>query len=556
MRASATLCAILVSLLGGSVQGQSLPEREVAIEEPDDVRAAAFHLLPRDEGSDRLPELLPDGPSLQPTHLTSTPGSLETQISALRLGSAVALRSLELPAPSPVPAGQLSLPGRKNYVIPALETLIFNFGLYSLNNYIGRLEFSRVRWSDIAEHIDGRNGWVFDQDGFVVNQAGHPFQGALVHTAARSSGLSFWEGFLYTFLSSLLWELALERDPPAINDQITTTLGGVFLGEALHRSFIYLTDSSRGPVPVVNRVAASILSPASALNGWMLADEMERGDVSEKATHLGTFEIGATVATQLSRSVGERQTGFFYQGPQVFIGGDLEYGVPAEDQRNYARPFSHYAVNVDAAFPRVPLLNLFIRGLLTGHRYGGPDQGVHGLLGVFGLYDMSANHDVRVSTVGVGLGSTLRAKSFWGTEFHLTGIAGGVALGAAGSFGLGSGLELENVHERDYQFGPGVNGILEASLIKPGLGKVALRGRTWRIFGMVAPREGFEWTTYASLEARWRVARQLAVGVDVPLMARVHERYQEPGLVRTSVGANPRLVLTYSTDDVLFTRTP
>jgi len=553
MRAPATILAFLLLLLAAPARAaveQPAPTDEAVGVQPEDVR-----LLPREDGNNGLPELLPGGPSFQPVPDASPLSPRVPQTSALRLGAAVALRTLELPEASAVPAGHLRLPGRKNYVIPALETLIFNFGLYSLNNYVGQMEFARVRWSDIAEHLDGRNGWTFDSDGFVVNQAGHPFQGALVHTAARSSGLSFWEGFIYTFLSSLLWELALERDPPAINDQITTTLGGVFLGEALHRSFIYLTDDSRGPVPVVNRIAASILSPASALNDWMLADEMERGDVSEKATHLGTFEIGATVATQLSRSVGDRQTGFFYQGPQVFIGGDLEYGVPADDQRNYARPFSHYAVNVDAAFPRVPLLNLFIRGLLTGHRYGGPDQGVHGLLGVFGLYDMSSNHDVRVSTVGVGLGSTLRAKSLWGTEWHLTGIAGGVALGAAGSFGLSSGLEIEP-GVRDYQFGPGVNGILEASLIKPGFGKLALRGRTWRVFGVVAPREGFEWITYGSLEARWRVARQLAVGVDIPLMTRVHERVQEPGIVRTSVGSNPRLVLTYSTDDVLFTRTP
>jgi len=442
-------------------------------------------------------------------------------------------------------------PGRRNYVVPALEVVVFNFGLLGLNNFVGQEEFARVRWDDIVAHFDGRAGWTFDVDYFPINQLGHPYQGALAHSAARSSGLSFWEGFLYATASSLLWEYFLERDPPSINDQITTPLAGVFLGEALHRSFRFLIDDSRGRHSTFNRIAASFISPASALNHWLFEDQMDRRDFSALATHLGVVEAGVSLATNIRSSQGEAETGLFSQGPQIFLGGDLNYGVPTDGDRDYTVPFSHYVVSADVAFPRTPLANLFIRGLLTGQRYGSETQGFHGLWGLYGLYDLSANHTVRVSTVGIGVGTTLRARVGHGNQFHLTAVAGSVGFGAAGSLGL------ESEHERDYQIGPGASGILEASLLRPGLGSVAIKGHTWNIVGLYTePRDGSEWISYVSLEGRLRVLPRVAVGFDVPLMARIFRLAGNAQTERAEIGANPRLVVTFSTDDILFTESP
>src|SRR5690606_27576370 len=218
---------------------------------------------------------------------------------------------------------------------PALEVLVFNFGLLALNNYVGQQDFARVRWDDITAHFDGRAGWQFDVDYFPINMLGHPYQGALAHTAARSSGLSFWEGFLYATASSLLWEYFLERDPPSINDQITTPLAGLFLGEALHRSFRYLVDDTDGRNSTFNRVAAAFISPASAFNHWLYEDQMDRRDFSSLATHLGVAKLGATLSTAVRSNGGGAQQGLFRQGPQAYLGGELHYGVPTDGDRDY-----------------------------------------------------------------------------------------------------------------------------------------------------------------------------------------------------------------------------
>lgn len=572
--AAGLIVAILVATLPEPARAQPVadaaPSRSVEIVELDPMRAAlgtAGRIRAALATEDTRP--VPRG-VLQASQLSLTPvedrlpaylsvvnPGPEPRMSATKVAAAGPRRSAFLTVPERLPRGYERAPvmpfaeGRRNYLVPALETVVFNFGLLALNNFVGQQEFARVRWDDIVAHFDGRAGWTFDVDYFPINQLGHPYQGALAHTAARSSGLSFWEGFLYATASSLLWELFLERDPPSINDQITTPLAGVFLGEALHRSFRFLIDDARGRNSTLNRIAASVLSPASAFNHWLFEDQMDRRDFSALATHLGVMEAGVSLATTIRSRAGATETGLFRQGPQIFLGGDLNYGVPTDDDRDYTVPFSHYVVSADVAFPRTLLANLFIRGLLTGQRYGSETENIHGLWGLYGLYDLSANHTVRVSTVGIGLGTTLRARVGGGNQIHLTAVGGTVGFGAAGSLGL------ESVHERDYQIGPGVNAILEAAFVRPGLGGLAVKGRTWNIVGLYTePRDGSEWISYVSLEGRVRILPRVSVGFDLPLMTRVYRLAGSPAIERVEIGANPRLILSFSSDDILFTESP
>lgn len=69
----------------------------------------------------------------------------------------------------------------------------------------------------------------------MVNQTGHPYQGSVYFGLARSNGLAFWESFGYAFAGSAVWENAGETTPLSKNDQLTTSMGGSFLGESLFR---------------------------------------------------------------------------------------------------------------------------------------------------------------------------------------------------------------------------------------------------------------------------------------------------------------------------------
>ena len=55
------------------------------------------------------------------------------------------------------------------------------------------------------------------------------------NNSARSQGLTFWESAPYAAIGSLEWEFLGEREPPALNDLIATTMGGICIGEITYR---------------------------------------------------------------------------------------------------------------------------------------------------------------------------------------------------------------------------------------------------------------------------------------------------------------------------------
>ena len=125
-------------------------------------------------------------------------------------------------------------PGR-SYLIPALEIPAYGFLLNLFDrHFTAPTSEYRTNGDTIRMQLtDSR--WVLDRDQFSVNQFMHPYGGTVYFGLARSAGLNFWESFLYSGAGSFLWEIAGEKPPPSINDQITTSFGGTFLGEPLFR---------------------------------------------------------------------------------------------------------------------------------------------------------------------------------------------------------------------------------------------------------------------------------------------------------------------------------
>ena len=111
-----------------------------------------------------------------------------------------------------------------------------------------------------------RSSWVTDRDPFLVNQLGHPYQGAMYHNFARSAGLNYWEGLGFTFLASAMWEVAGEATPPSRNDQINTGIGGSFFGEALFRTANLVLEHPGNMPPWAREVTAALISPPTGLN--------------------------------------------------------------------------------------------------------------------------------------------------------------------------------------------------------------------------------------------------------------------------------------------------
>ncbi len=109
-----------------------------------------------------------------------------------------------------------------------------------------------------------KQGWVWDLDDFGVNQIGHPYQGNNYYNAARGHGLSFWESAGVTAFGSGTWEYFGETNHASVNDLINTTLGGMAIGEVLHRTAWLVRDPrASGRRRMTTEIAAMVIDPVT-----------------------------------------------------------------------------------------------------------------------------------------------------------------------------------------------------------------------------------------------------------------------------------------------------
>ncbi|HYX92086.1 MAG TPA: DUF3943 domain-containing protein [Myxococcaceae bacterium] len=111
-----------------------------------------------------------------------------------------------------------------------------------------------------------REAFRFDDNTFGVNAPGHAIAGSLYFLSARTHGASTLEASATALLGSTAWELAVEyREVLSLNDVITTSVGGVALGE----TFFQVGEFFRRSKPtLVNRVLGVFLMGPSPLLPW------------------------------------------------------------------------------------------------------------------------------------------------------------------------------------------------------------------------------------------------------------------------------------------------
>ena len=153
----------------------------------------------------------------------------------------------------------------------AFETVGLNVGVWAFDRYVMNEDFAKISFKSIRHNI--KNGFVWDNDQFSTNLFAHPYHGNLYFNAARSNGLNFWESVPYAFGGSLMWELVAEVEPPAINDLLATTFGGIALGEMTHRlSGLVLDDSKRGFPRFAREFLGTLICPVRGLNRMISGD--------------------------------------------------------------------------------------------------------------------------------------------------------------------------------------------------------------------------------------------------------------------------------------------
>lgn len=362
----------------------------------------------------------------------------------------------------------------KSYVIPAAEIV----------GFIGALNaFDRLVIDPETYGTDGHSIWKnlrtapqFDQDPFNVNQPGHPYQGSVYHTLARSAGLNYWESLAYTLFGSFLWETAGETTPPSLNDHIATGIGGTFVGEAFFRMASLLLEGGGETPGVWRELGAAVLSPALGFNRLAFGDRFKPVFPSHDPEVYIRLRVGATLTTSvdnahLSPNVREEDGSLdFY----------MTYGLPGKPGYTYRRPFDFFLFE----FTAVPnartaadaVENVTIRGMLAGTKYElGEDY--RGIWGLFGGYEYLSPQVFRVASTNFSLGTI---GQWWLTRtLALQGTAlAGLGFGAAGTVG--------DRAERDYHYGLIPEALLGLRLIASDIAMLEAQGRQYHVFGVAA----------------------------------------------------------------------
>jgi len=286
--------------------------------------------------------------------------------------------------------------GPKNYLLPALEIVGFDTLLNLFDRaYFGCCEFD-TNLSTIRRNL-GRS-WVVDSDSFTINQIGHPYQGSMYHGFARASGLSYWEASAYTFLGSAFWEVAGEQTPPSKNDQISTGIGGSFLGEALFRMANLWLEQGRG-TPFWREAATAAISPTVAFNRLAFGNRFRTVYPSHDAVYDSRLQLGVASAVQ-----NRPGTSAELKRNEAIADFSLEYGLPGKRGYTYRRPFDYFSFQASAS-TAIGIESVSTRGLLAGTDFKIGDR-YDGIWGLYGSYDYMAPQIFRLASTAVSLGST------------------------------------------------------------------------------------------------------------------------------------------------------
>jgi hypothetical protein len=359
-----------------------------------------------------------------------------------------------------------------------------------------------------------RYGMEWDYNSFSINQFGHPYQGNLYFNAGRANGLNFWESAPLAALGSATWEYFGERNRASVNDFVTTTMGGIALGEMFHRAGWLVRDATKtGKERRRGEILAMLLDPITGANRFLNGDAHR---VSENPPDLkpeirvGDFEVGA----QFNGEINERalnSTG------KPFLGLRVGYNDPFTSP--YRVPFDAFNVTLRMG-GGAGISEATVRARLYG-RYFGPKEH-HTEFLVAQAYDYQSNgvFDYGGQSVVAGLSRLFRLSD--SVSLAAFGVGGPIVLGAITSPVLEPVVAPQEGEEggegevqRTYDFGPGMQ-VAAGGVLRVKGAPVVRASYTSFYIRSVSSIEGITGQHYAQyfrLELLAPLWRQLRLGV-------------------------------------------
>lgn len=337
----------------------------------------------------------------------------------------------------------------------ALEAFAINVGVQCFDQFVMNEEFAKISFHSIKHNIE--TGFVWDNDQFSTNLFAHPYHGGLYFNAARSHGMNFWESVPYSFCGSLMWETTCEIEPPAINDLMATTFGGIAIGEVTHRvSNLVFDDRLSGFPRFMREFLGTLICPIKGLNRILSGDAWRVRGKYYKYHDYRRSPVSFSASAGY-RYLADNNTLFRGEG-NPYVRFNLVYGDPFDGETT--KPYDYFTL--DATFglsSNQPL----ITGLhLLGRLWSVPvevSKGTEMEFGIFQHFNYYDSQPVKDGTslvpyriseaASFGPGIIYRFPQVGNlTRFEQRVFLDGILLG-------GSLTDYYNVIDRDYNMGSG-----------------------------------------------------------------------------------------------------
>ena len=337
----------------------------------------------------------------------------------------------------------------------AMEAFAINVGVQCFDQFVMNEEFAKISFHSIKHNIE--TGFVWDNDQFSTNLFAHPYHGGLYFNAARSHGMNFWESVPYSFCGSLMWETTCEIEPPAINDLMATTFGGIAIGEVTHRvSNLVFDDRLSGFPRFMREFLGTLICPIKGLNRILSGDAWRVRGKYYKYHDYQRSPVSFSLSAGY-RYLADNNTLFRGEG-NPYVRFNLVYGNPFDGETT--KPYDYFTL--DATFglssnqPLITGLHLLGRLWSVPVEVSKSTEMEFGIFQHFNYYDSQPVKDgtslvpYRISeAASFGPGIIYRFPQVGNlTRFEQRVFLDGILLG-------GSLTDYYNVIDRDYNMGSG-----------------------------------------------------------------------------------------------------
>ena len=383
------------------------------------------------------------------------------------------------------PADSLMYPGLgKKHPWWALgQVTAVNVFVHFFDRVITNQDFAKTTLNTWRENF--KNGFVWDNDVFSTNLFMHPYHGNLYFNSARAQGLTFWESAPFAMIGSLEWEFLGEIEPPALNDLIATTFGGICIGEITNRiSKIFLNDSKRGWPRFWRELGATVFNPMGELKRFATGDAW-----TVKKDHYRYHDYHRN-PVEISISAGDRylaDDGHLFKGEHnPYINFAMQYGDPVNENENNA-PYDFFETELTFGLSKnQPMLN---QVHLLGRLWSTPMIERKNIRAEFGIYQHFDYFDskpvkngsdytpYRISEAAAfGPGAIIQMPEV-GMISHLEQriFLNGILLG-------GTKSDYYSVIDRDYNMGSGFSIKAKTHMELRHFGRFILNAHYYRIF--------------------------------------------------------------------------